>query len=130
MEKKPILLRKYNELDRPTCNYEIKFRSRTNKFALNLSNIHIIHDKCKHCYLCKRFGKKYQQYHENKESQVNTNTDIGNCSVCWKISHTDFILKKIAENLAKEYYDSIINNDELTYYKMELENFFHSWLYK
>ena len=61
----------------------------------------------------------------------NENNDIGNCSVCWKISHTEFILKQIARDLAAEYYD-IINNNKLpkTHYEIELENFFHSWLYK
>ena len=49
--------------------------------------------------------------------------------MCWKLQHTDFILKQFGEDLAAEYYDSI-NNEKLTHYKMELENFFHSWLYK
>ena len=126
MENKYLLLKPYKSLDRPISKYEINYRMNKNKTKLHLSNVYIKHETCGHCYLCKKFGKKYKEYNEYKEN----GTDIGNCSVCWKIQHTDFMLKQIAKDLAAEYYDDVNNNEDLTHYKMELENFFHSWLYK
>ena len=128
MEKnKHILLQKYKELDRPISKYELKFLQKQNKILLNLSHMHIKHENCNHTYLCKRFGKKFKLLQEN-----NLDQDIGNCSVCWKIYHTDFLLKKIANDLAAEYAHVISTKkeEEFSYYEIELEKIFHSWLYK
>ena len=99
-----LLLKKYKTIERPISQYELQQCEKSNRFKLNLSNLYIQHAECKHTYLCKRFGKKYKELQENIE-----NNDIGNCSVCWKISHTEFIFKQIARDLAAEYY-SIVNN--------------------
>ncbi len=120
-----LLLTKYKDIERPISQYELQQREKSNRFKLNLSNLYIQHAECKHTYLCKRFGKKYKELQESNE-----NNDIGNCSVCWKISHTEFILKQIARDLAAEYYHIVNNKLPKTHYEIELENFFHSWLYK
>ena len=126
MEKnKHILLEKYKELNRPVSQYELKYLQKNYRFGLNLSNLHITHADCKHTYLCRRFGKKFKELQED-----DSNRDIGNCSVCWKISHTEFILKQIAKDFADEYYHITTNNTPDTYYKIQLEKNFHSWLYK
>ena len=119
------LLCKYKELNRPISQFELDHKLKTNRYSLNLSDLHAEHSNCKHLYLCKRFGKKFKELQEN-----NSNKDIGNCSVCWKISHTDFIQRQIAKDLAMEYYEIIKNSTPFTHYETELEKFFHSWLYK
>ena len=126
MEKnKHILLEKYEELDRPISQYELNYLQKNNRFALNLSDLYITHSNCNHTYLCRRFGKKFKILQED-----NSNNDIGNCSVCWHISHTEFILKQIATDLATEYADMVAKDSKPTFYKIALEKFFHSWLYK
>ena len=126
MEKNEhILLEKYIELNRPISQYELKFLQKQNKFLLNLSNFYIKHPTCNHTYLCKRFGKKFNLLQDN-----NSNSDIGNCSVCWKIYHTEFLLQQIASNLAIEYAQIISKNSPVSHYEIELEKNFHYWLYK
>lgn len=121
---KHILLTKYKELNRPVSQYELDYMQKNNRLRLNLSNKFIKHEDCKHTYLCRRFGKKFKLLQED-----NLNKDIGNCSVCWRISHTEFMFKGLANDLANEY-SCIACKSKKTHYDIELENFFHFWLYK
>ena len=121
---KHILLTKYKELDRPISQYELNYLQKNNRFHLNLSNKFIKHADCKHKYLCRRFGKKFKLLQED-----NSNTDIGNCSACWRISHTEFMFKGLANDLANEY-SNLTDTLKKKHYNIELENFFHFWLYK
>ena len=61
--------------------------------------------------------------------EQNSTTDIGNCSVCWALYHTDYSIKNIALDLAKEYKNLLDTEKPFGHYEIELENFFHSWLY-
>ena len=124
METNNILLRKYVEPNRPVCKLELNNLRKSYLGKLNLDFPAVYHNKCEHQYLCKKYGKKKQQMEE-----LNSTVDIGNCSVCWALYHTPFEMKYIATDLAKEY-KNILEKKEFNHYEIELEKFFHSWLYK
>jgi len=119
-----LLHKKYTEPVRPFSKLELKEKRNSFFYHTNLSLPHVSHTKCGHLYLCKKFGKKFKTMKES-----DTTVDVGNCSVCWTIFHTDFNLKKVGGDLAKEYNDIIASKKSFTHYEIELEKFFHSWLY-
>ena len=118
-----LLQKKYIEPTRPYSKLELKDLRKTFLYYSRLDLPHVCHSKCGHVYLCKKFGKKFK---EMKELNV---TDVGNCSVCWVLFHTDFNIKKIGRDLAEEYKHIIQSQQSFTHYEVELEKFFHSWLY-
>ena len=124
MEQSHILLQKYIEPNRPFCKLELSNRRKFYLDELNLDFPPVYHSKCEHQYLCKRYGKKKQLMKE-----LNSTTDIGNCSVCWALHHTPFDMKYIVYDLSKEY-KHILEKKIFNHYEIELEKFFHSWLYK
>jgi len=119
-----VLTRKYCESERPYCKLELSDRRKAYMDKLNIDFPHIYHNKCDHTYLCKKYGKKKQRMQE-----LDSTIDVGNCSVCWALYHTPFDMKHIAHDLAKEYKQCVENKKIFNYYEIELENFFHSWLY-
>lgn len=80
------------------------------------------HNKCNHFYLVKENGKK--------EKEIRENGNMGNCSVCWKLSKTPVELKYKALDLVKAYCTDFYNEPlQFSYGLYDLENVFYKWLY-
>ena len=121
-----VLESEYIEPDRPYSQKElIKERDKLYK-DLRIGNITANHTKCKHFYLVKKNGRKEKEIIENNE-----NNDIGNCSVCWKLSKTHKRLKDDAYNLVYNYIQVFFKDPELlTYGNIDLEKTYYRWLYE
>lgn len=119
-----VLEKDYVEATRPYSQIELKKLRKTNKRLLRVGTVHAQHNDCGHFYLTKFRGRKEQEI-----LQTN-NPNAGNCSVCWKLSKTPYMLRGNAEKLV-----SYINNNffeepsRLTYDLVEAENDYYTWLY-
>lgn len=82
------------------------------------------HEKCGHFYTVKENGKKEKEIKENSGN-------IGNCSVCWKLSKTHPALKRKAGDVIKAYVSEFYTDPKyFTYDLFDLENVFYRWLYQ
>ena len=128
-----ILETSYVQPERPISKNELVSMHNRNLTDLKLSNNNWVrHEKCKHFYLCRRYGKKEKILLEKKEENpADFDVDIGSCSVCWKISKTPRELKKIARAVVNSYISNLGPNIEnFTHYQVELERVFYAWLYR
>ena len=118
-----ILETDYIEQTRPYSQDELlDIRSRLYR-QLRLGKYKAYHLKCSHIYLVKENSKKEKEILEDS-------SNIGNCSVCWKISKTHSDLKHKARDLVTFYMTEFYNDDvKLTYNLSDLENIFYKWLY-
>ena len=118
-----ILDSDYIEQQRPYSQDEIKdMRNRLYRdFRLGKEKAH--HEKCRHFYFVKKNGKK------EKEIQ-NKSENIGNCSVCWKISKTSKDYKNKAHDLVNAYcFEFYEDPAHISYSLFDIENIFYKWLY-
>ena len=118
-----ILQSIYVEQTRPYSQNELK-NMRLDLFQkLRLGNLMVRH-RCGHIYFVKQNSKKEKEMIEKKS------TNVGKCSVCWKINKTPVELRDKACNLAQEYYN-VFNKDShfISYNKVDLETSFYKWLY-
>jgi hypothetical protein len=80
------------------------------------------HPDCNHFYLVKKKGKK--------ESDILTDNNPGNCSVCWNLMKTPYDLKDKAEMLIEGYISEFrVPPDHLTYELLDLETTYYRWIY-
>lgn len=92
---------------------------------LHLGQTYADHQKCGHFYLVKENGRK------EKEILETGTGDVGNCSVCWKLSKTPKNLKDRAEYLVIDYMDVFCKeHPRLDYEQVDLESVFYQWLYE
>jgi hypothetical protein len=57
--------------------------------------------------------------------------DVGNCSVCWKISKTQNFLKERAQELVHHYSENFETDPELMTYRLgDIETMYYNWLYE
>ena len=118
-----ILDSDYIEQTRPYSQNEFKdMRYRLyNEFRLGKTRAS--HSKCKHFYLVKKNGKKEKEIQNNSEN-------IGNCSVCWKLSKMPNDLRYKADDLIKAYTNDFQEEPiKYNYNLYDLENVFYRWLY-
>ena len=93
---------------------------------INLGNNRICHTKCNHFYYVKKNSRK-----EKELKEKNRNENIGNCSVCWKLSKTPKYLKDNANEMVRYYCKSFYDdNENYSYDLFDLENVFYRWLYQ
>ena len=117
-----ILDSEYIPPERPYSQVELNQNRQKLYKSLHLSDKTACHEKCQHFYFVKQNGRKEKDIIEN-----NCN-DVGNCSVCWKISKsTD---RKRATNLVNQYTDQFYNEPEYTSYDLcDVEYTYYHWLY-
>ena len=118
-----ILESDYIEPARPYSQDELRDMRLNLYRQLKLGKEKAYHHKCRHVYIVKENSKK------EKEIQSNS-VDIGNCSVCWKLSKTPLGIRNRAYDLVKAYNsDFSTDSDHLSYNLYDLENIYYRWLY-
>ena len=118
-----ILETTYVPQHRPYSTLELE-DTKNNLFnKLHLSCEWANHEKCGHKYHVKTNGKKFNQIVEFN------NRDVGNCSVCWKLSKTDNNLKNTAFGIVEKYNRDVFNDDSYSYNNADIENVYYKWLY-
>jgi hypothetical protein len=126
MKYKSVFETEYIEPNRPYSQDELSIKRSTLFKYLKLSNYKVYHPKCKHQYYVKEGGKK-----EKEIIDKNSNTNIGNCSCCWKLNKTPKNFKDCAENIINIYNDLFYDEPKkLYYYDIDVEKCFYTWLYK
>jgi hypothetical protein len=125
MSNLSILESEFIKPARPYSQNELKFMRNNLYKSLNLGDTKIYHTKCYHFYNVKKNSRKEKEIKER-----NKNENIGNCSVCWKLSKTPKHLKDIAFNMVNVYCDKLYNEPEnYSYNFLDIENVFYKWLY-
>ena len=118
-----ILDSNYIEPTRPYSQNELSDMRAHLYRQLKLGKEKAYHHKCKHLYIVKENSKKEKEIKENSE-------DIGNCSVCWKISKTPNNIRNKAYDLIKAYNSEFSSDPEFVNYNLyDLENIYYRWLY-
>lgn len=117
---------KYIEATRPYSQKELQINTEMLYKKLRIGKTVAHHTKCQHFYLVKKNGRKEKEIIES-----NTDVDVGNCSVCWKINKTPKNLKNSAIELTNEFMNRLYTKPEyLTYNLLDLETTFYNWLYE
>jgi hypothetical protein len=120
-----VLESKYNGSTRPYSQNELQDMRKNIHNSLKLGKIMAKHSKCGHIYITKQNGRK------EKEMIQQNSSDVGKCSVCWKISKTPSKLRDKANNLSQDYYNTFNNNiNYISYQKVDLETVYYKWLYE
>ena len=113
------------EPDRPYSQNELKFLRERNFKNRRIGIYQAQHNKCRHFYYVKKNGRKEKEIIEHK------NKEVGNCSVCWKLSKTPQKLKQNSDKLIHTYCSIFVNEPQfLTYYDVDTEIIFYKWLYE
>ena len=120
-----VLLSKYVEPSRPYSKNELKEMENNLYKRFKLSDKFVSHTKCKHFYLVKENSQKDKDIIAN-----NSNIDVGNCSVCWKVNNTTKDIRHLAKEMIYHYSNEFKNEPaNLTYDLFDLENIYYQWLY-
>lgn len=120
-----ILESEYIEPTRPYSQNELGFNRDKLFRNLRLGRYKARHKRCNHFYLVRSNGRKEREIIETK------NDDVGNCSVCWKLSKTPSYLREKAQGLIQQYTERFaFERPFLTYERNDLENVFYQWLYE
>ena len=127
---KSILEIDYIEPTRPYSLKELDYLRNNMYDSLKLSTHKIYHTKCRHSYYVKKNSRKEKEILENKKDEEVNLTDVGNCSVCWKIYKTPKYLKDKANDMVYYYTKDFTEGPEkITYGLLDLETVFYKWLY-
>jgi len=120
-----VLESKYVAPERPYSQNELReTRERLHK-RLRLGNHMVRHVECGHFYLTKQNGRKEREIIESG------NNDVGNCSVCWKLSKTQDPLFDRASDLVNSYVKTFKTESKFaTYDDLDLETVYYKWLYE
>jgi len=115
----------YIKPTRPYSQNELADNRIKTRQHLKLGDHFAHHTRCQHFYLARVNGRK-----EKEILEAGTGTDIGNCSVCWKVLRTPQNLKEAAYDLIQSYCETFLEEPEvLTHSNVELEYAFYKWLY-
>lgn len=113
----------YFEQSRPYSQNELSDMRNALYRNLRLGKEKAYHDRCRHFYIVKENGKKEKEIKENSNN-------IGNCSVCWKVSKTPSTHKSKAHDMVNAYISEFYDEpSRYTYDMYDLENIFYQWLY-
>jgi len=127
-----ILKTEYKEPTRPYSQKELQSIQNKLYKDLYLSNVEARHQNCGHKYLVKKNGRKEKDILENislnPDKYIIDNSDVGNCSVCWKLNKTPNKYKDKATNIIY-WYNRINNDNYLSYFDINVENIYYKWLY-
>ncbi len=114
-----VLNTEWTPPDRPYSQNELKDMEMVFKRHLQLSDISVHHPECGHSYLIKKNGLRYKKILEDPN-------DIGNCSMCWKLSRTPKGLKEKVWEFIE------LNKPEdrrRTFFHFSVFKIFYTWLY-
>lgn len=111
--------------DRPYSPKELQTLHKNLLRRLRIGTVYVTHPECNHAYYCKAGGRK------EKDMKESNGQNAGNCSVCWKINRTPKRLKNAAKDLVDSYMDRSPQsyNPPSSYFNLELETDFYTWLY-
>lgn len=126
-KKKSILESELPIATRPYSQRELNDIRSDTKRMLRLSVHQAEHGRCRHFYNVKKGGRKEEKIIENLQ-----NTNVGACSVCWKIENTPQHLIEQAMGLCDDYmyYFEEKEPEKLTYDMVMTERIFYIWLYE
>ena len=117
-----ILDSEYVEPVRPYSQNELVDMRNNLYRQIRLGKERAFHTKCNHYYLVKENGKK--------EKDIKETGNMGNCSVCWKLSKMPNDLRYKADDLIKAYTNDFQEEPiKYNYNLYDLENVFYRWLY-
>lgn len=89
---------------------------------LHLADTVVCHPDCGHCYRVKKNGIRYKKLIETNGQ------DVGNCSVCWKVTKTP----KELLNLVQEFmmmHSNDLETQRKTFFSYQVQSVFYTWLY-
>jgi len=81
-----------------------------------------LHNECSHTYRVKKNGAKFKELLADPEMR-----DVGNCSVCWKLSRTPRELKHLANDFIQLYKPE--TDIRKSFYDYQVKKTFYTWLY-
>src|SRR6056300_810615 len=120
-----VLENEYIEPTRPYSQNELKDLRMRLYSKLRLSKHIAYHSYCKHFYRVKKNGRKEKEIIDKKTN------NIGNCSVCWKLSRVNNDLFRTARDVVAAYSEEFWEEKKyLTYSNLDLERVFYTWLYE
>lgn len=120
-----VLESKFVEQTRPYSQDELNDMRNKLYRSLRLGETKAHHERCNHFYLVKQNGRK------EKEIKEQNSPDVGNCSVCWKLSKTPNNFRRDAQQLVEAYSQIFYNEPKyLSYDKVDVEVVFCKWLYE
>lgn len=115
----------YVEPTRPYSQDELKHMRQKLYRKLRLGKMRAHHLRSGYFYLVKQNGRK------EKEMKEQASSDVGNCSVSWKIGKTPARLRDRAHQMVQAYMDAFYDEPKyLTYSLVDLEIAFYTWLYE
>ena len=124
-----VLNENYEKPTRPFSQKELQSIKKDYIRNLKLSDEMVSHTKTKYKYFVKKWGNKEKTIIENREAGMEDyNTDIGNCSVSWKIAKTHPQYKNYVKEITCQYMDTH-DKERLTHFDVELFRVFYTWLY-
>ena len=124
-----VLDEDYEKPKRPFSQKELQSLKVKYAYQLKLSREMVHHTKSNYKYYVKRFGNKEKTIVEIKKNDIeHYNTDIGNCSVSWKIAKTHPQYKNYVKEITCQYMDTH-DKERLTHFDVELFRVFYTWLY-
>lgn len=116
--------KEYIEASRPYSMEELRNIQNKLYSQLRIGKIIASHKNCGHFYYTRKNGRK------EKEIASNKSIDVGNCSVCWKLSHTEEHLMQKAADVVEKFSTNFFHMPHLTYENMFLEDMYYKWLYE
>ena len=120
-----ILESEYVAPTRPYSQDELAYLRQKLYQRLRIGKHRVEHRKSGYFYYAKQNSRK------EKELQESNTTDVGNCSVSWKISKTPGHLRDQTIDLAEVYCRTFYEEPQyMTYEKYDLEKTFYLWLYE
>lgn len=119
-----ILLTEWSNPDRPYSQRELQTLKQQFFKQNQLSqDLFVHHNECGHVYHVKDGGNKWRQLSQHPEDN-----DLGNCSVCWKLSKTPRELLEAADDF-ENIFRTNFNNPRETYLNLQVLKIFYGWLY-
>jgi hypothetical protein len=118
-----ILELDYVEQKRPYSQKELQDNREGLYRYLRLGKSRVQHEKCDHFYKVRENGRK------EKEMKEKDSNDVGNCSVCWKLSKTSRYLYDEAQDMVEAYHRIFEKEPKYLHYdSVDIENVFYKWL--
>lgn len=124
-----ILHTEWVPANRPYSQNELQFLEERLFNKLQIVDLLVQHSDCGHCYRIKKNGVRYKKMVEDECVDNSNPPDIGNCSVCWKISKTPRELGTLVDEFL-ELHNNFLENERKTYFSYLVNKLFYTWLYK
>ena len=126
-EEKCLLYTDYIKPTRPISVNELKELRLNTYRKLRLSSSRVFHTKCNHFYNIKLNSRREEMVKTNE-----SNIDIGNCSVCYKINKIkNKKHRSLAIDMSSNYFEIFEHESKnINHWEYSLEKLFYEWLYQ